>query len=298
MEDPEYIKQVVRDKDSYLMDSFWPELIVATNDSEYIKQAIKNREELEIDDVVLYKLVIGTKDAQYIKDYLKAVADAEPNSVKLVTADMMIKATEDAEYIKQILEDEEEREKYYLNRDIERIVSLVEKVNEIDGGQYIKGLVDNQEKRKKVGLDVYGLASLVVKTKNEELLKVILAENNNKDFDKTERYILTLAARDTEAISKCIADEVKSGNIVCVDKQIELPESMTIGMEIESEGKSSQTIEKCAETIVPMWKGKPDGSLRDGVEVVSPILTGNTVQSSDDIKRMCTALNMLRANYK
>lgn len=37
-----------------------------------------------------------------------------------------------------------------------------------------------------------------------------------------------------------------------------------------------------------------DGSLENGIEVVSSILTGNVVKSSESVKKVCTRLEGLR----
>lgn len=74
---------------------------------------------------------------------------------------------------------------------------------------------------------------------------------------------------------------------------IGLPTNMTIGMEIESEGVMSKTIKKLYKILerqdgdkIKGWETKGDGSLDDGVEVVSPILTDNQ-KDVEDIYMVC-----------
>lgn len=74
---------------------------------------------------------------------------------------------------------------------------------------------------------------------------------------------------------------------------IGLPTNMTIGMEIESEGVMSKTIRKLYKILerqdgdkIKGWETKGDGSLDDGVEVVSPILTDNQ-KDVEDIYMVC-----------
>jgi hypothetical protein len=63
---------------------------------------------------------------------------------------------------------------------------------------------------------------------------------------------------------------------------------MTIGIEIESEGKNSEYImSKCQ---FDEWENVYDGSLTDGVEVTSPILTA----TSDDAKRIYVVTEVLK----
>ena len=75
---------------------------------------------------------------------------------------------------------------------------------------------------------------------------------------------------------------------------IYLPKDMTIGVEIESEGIDFATINKANFIFEDGWKSKVDGTLQQGVEIVSPILTGNPEQSSKSIKRVCGILNAMR----
>ena len=77
---------------------------------------------------------------------------------------------------------------------------------------------------------------------------------------------------------------------------VNLPNNMTIGIEIESEGKNSSLISATESRFATGWECKEDGSLEEGVEIVSPILSGNTEQTSEAIKYVCRRLNALRSN--
>ena len=74
---------------------------------------------------------------------------------------------------------------------------------------------------------------------------------------------------------------------------IDLPPNMTIGMEIESEGIMSKTINRLNMIFdkqdgdkIRGWETKGDGSLEDGVEVVSPILADNQ-EDIEDVYMVC-----------
>ena len=62
----------------------------------------------------------------------------------------------------------------------------------------------------------------------------------------------------------------KVGNYI-----IKLPKNMTIGIEIESEGKNSNLIRKIINNLKSDWKEEIDTSLNSGIEVKSPIIYGN-----------------------
>ena len=75
--------------------------------------------------------------------------------------------------------------------------------------------------------------------------------------------------------------------------EIGLDPSMTIGMEIESEGLMSKNLRILNEILerkdgdkIKGWETKDDGSLDDGVEIVSPILTDNQ-KDVEDIYMVC-----------
>ncbi|MBP3255566.1 MAG: hypothetical protein J6M60_03655 [Clostridia bacterium] len=78
------------------------------------------------------------------------------------------------------------------------------------------------------------------------------------------------------------------------DSKLDLPTNMTIGMEIESEGDNSNLILNCKDKFAPGWKCKKDGSLNRGVEIVSPILTGDNNETAAKIKYVCRRLGRLR----
>lgn len=70
-------------------------------------------------------------------------------------------------------------------------------------------------------------------------------------------------------------------------KKIKLPPGMTIGIEIESEGIYSKYIPRGV--LNNRWKRTPENSLEDGVEIVSPILTGSD-EDSKEIYEICDFL--------
>ena len=77
--------------------------------------------------------------------------------------------------------------------------------------------------------------------------------------------------------------------------EIGLDKKITIGMEIESEGKKSNDILRLKNIIESYskqgkkWDSKGDGSLDDGVEIVSPILSDNK-EDVEDIYMICEML--------
>ena len=73
-------------------------------------------------------------------------------------------------------------------------------------------------------------------------------------------------------------------------KKIKLPSDMTIGCEIESEGEKSGILYRLE---LFKWKGKGDGSLRNGIEMVSPIMHSDE-QSVQGIYKICDLLKLMK----
>lgn len=82
--------------------------------------------------------------------------------------------------------------------------------------------------------------------------------------------------------------------------KIELPANMTIGIEIESLGRTSKSdIKRTLDTKFNGWKCKNDSSLKGnnendiGIEVVSPVLTLDHSISTNNIKDICNYLTSI-----
>lgn len=87
-------------------------------------------------------------------------------------------------------------------------------------------------------------------------------ENNNIVLDDETSCLLKILDCDEEFLKSVIQFQTM--------RNFNLPKEMTIGMEVESEGLLSEEILNCFN--FREWKAKEDGSLDNGVEIVSPIL--------------------------
>lgn len=106
--------------------------------------------------------------------------------------------------------------------------------------------------------------------------------------------IMSLANR--EKIKGTFLDKNKAYSEIGLDK------NMTIGMEIESEGAMSSQIQRLKQVVqkrvkgeIRCWETKKDGSLEEGVEIVSPILTDNK-EDVEDIYMVCSMLQKCGQN--
>jgi len=126
-----------------------------------------------------------------------------------------------------------------------------------------------------------------VKKLNGELDKIIITELIEAYEDET---LSKTSLNDRKKLLENLLDKNRTYTLIGLDN------SMTIGMEIESEGVMSEILEEAQEILkrqidgtTRSWETKGDGSLDAGVEVVSPILTDNK-EDVEDIYIICTLL--------
>lgn len=125
---------------------------------------------------------------------------------------------------------------------------------------------------------------------NNDYLKVIIrgVAQSNGFYSPTDKLVMS---RDN--LREHFLNENRTYTQIGLDKRI------TIGMEIESEGFLSKIIgdlHKIATTQkgleIREWDAKDDGSLDNGIEVVSPILTDNK-EDVEDIYTICSMMQKL-----
>ena len=166
-----------------------------------------------------------------------------------------------------------------------------------------KSIMDNLdivEDEKNKAMIIANLASVQLK---KECLKEIKGFNNKclivasiVDDKLKHEYInnATDKAIKTLLIAS-LEDRNKRNNLLKTNDisypNFSIPENMTIGIEIETEGKGSSEA-YLIEKIMKGWKSKRDTSLKNGVEITSPILT-NRKEDTEDLYCVCKMLNDL-----
>ena len=312
--DQKYIKECIKNRENLELNPYHVrDLIKATHDPEYIKECIKNREKFKLGSYYLTELIEETKDTKYIKE---CVENSE--NLGLFSHDIyeLIKIIQDVGYIKECIEN---RERFGLKP--YDIVSLIIATKDID---YIKGFVKIREKLK---LEPYCVVRLVEATQDSKYIEDCIENKARFNFSSSDIESLIIATKDIEYIKKCVKNKeilelltdptklillsgdinyniaeyekkvylrresIEKLKIFTSKEKIKLPSEIKIGIEIETEGitDNSNKIEKKLEKTD--WKVKEDFSLRNGTEVVSPILTGNLEQASNEIKSICAILN-------
>ena len=270
-EDPEYIKEKWLEdvKKMHALGIYGDRavaLIKATGDPEYIKECLENVEKMQalyINGDRAVNLIKETGDSEYIKEkWLENVKKMQALGIEGRNAVILIKATKDIEYIKKLLKNKEKTKA--LNIQDFHAIELIRTVKEKEPG-YIKEYIKNHIKNRKINeLESTFLAQVIIMTGDAEFIDYC---ENSDVLNHETREIL-------DRFTKM--------------PPVTLPDKMTIGVEIESEGLASR--EEIAGIIGNLsWKLKPDDTLDDGIEAVpSSGLTPST--AGDEIYGACKAL--------
>ena len=270
-EDPEYIKEKWLEdvKKMHALGIYGDRavaLIKATGDPEYIKECLENVEKMQalyINGDRAVNLIKETGDSEYIKEkWLENVKKMQALGIEGRNAVILIKATKDIEYIKKLLKNKEKTKA--LNIQDFHAIELIRTVEEKEPG-YIKEYIKNHIKNRKINeLESTFLAQVIIMTGDAEFIDYC---ENSDVLNHETREIL-------DRFTKM--------------PPVTLPDKMTIGIEIESEGLASR--EEIAGIIGNLsWKLKPDDTLDDGIEAVpSSGLTPST--AGDEIYGACKAL--------
>lgn len=150
-----------------------------------------------------------------------------------------------------------------------KLTYLIEAVGEL---KYANGWVESNVLSPEEKLEV------IIGTRDKEYMAICM---NGKIGDLPDELRLILAQMlDCEEVKKTLSEKYRTEN---PEYQIQLPEGMKAGIEIESEGWFGHFFLK---ELWDGWNGKKEG---EGLEVVSPILTGTT-QDTQNIYKTCNAL--------
>lgn len=186
----------------------------------------------------------------------------------------LIQLIHDPEYIKEFIE------QHLRDLDAKQKISLIKATGDVE---YIKRCIRD----KTLGLAEEDEIDLILQVGNEEYILQCITDGTI-GLTTAQKTILSQLSKDKQLKQQFM----KQYEPASIEPKIELPEGMTIGIEIESEGKFSRflTGEFLGREIFEGWRTKHDGSLKDGVEVVSPILKG-TERESKNIHTICRMLN-------
>ena len=303
-EDPGYMKSIV-ERIVYKKEKDWKfsslgllEIMTAINDPEYIEEILEDKNKLFDEFKIINKdyierLVIATGDTEYIKSIIEDREKREEYSLYNEHLRDAVIATRDINYIDAIISDKQKRKEYGF----EDYYNLKRMIIDFGDINYIKSIIENKEKYKELGFDKLDIIDLILSTEDAEYIKNILSDADKQEelrLNENEKALLITETNDIDYINEFLSEKESGFQGKEVSGIIETPENMTIGIEIECEGNNSKTIENLSNIIAEGWICKQDGSLESGIEVTSPILTGDNQKTTEQIKKVCRRLQVLR----
>ena len=256
--DPEFTKECIKNRKKYGLDSKAAiDLIKSVNDPEFTKECIKNYKKYKLDGDNVADLIKSVNDPEFTKECIK---NRKKYGLSSEAAIDLIKSVNDPEFTKECIKN---YKKYKLNDD--NVADLIRTLNDLE---YIKGFVKEQIQNKNInGKNIHYIIQLALFTKDMELIENLRKNCDAKIVEELDRYLKI--------------------------QPTTLPKEMTIGVEIESEGPCNwENIRETIDEAELDWVAKDDGSLQNGTEVVSTILTEST--ASMEIFKICQELRRLR----
>ena len=312
--DVEYIKFCIEHSENFnLKEEGVTRLIKATNDVEYIKSCIenvRNKKDLKLGNYNISRLIAYTKDKEFIKKCVENFEEyglktwsrvylfGEINDIEYVekaiinwkeyrltneqVIDLVTNIIKDVDFLKYIIE---KREEYQISDNM--LLYLIEEKCAEDDIVYF---IENKDKYK---LSNHVLLKLLIKTNNPKYIKDWI-EGHKEDLQMNEiisllpytediAYIYSFEEKILEFISKNLKET----------KKIYLPENMTIGVEIESEGILTEKIKDVIDCFIDdyyYWDVDTDGSLEEGVEIKSPKFSSDDKVIIRDLYKICAFL--------
>lgn len=306
-EDKEAIKHFIENKDLYDLDSAsCCELVLALKDANYINKVLEERDKYRFSNEELLDLLIETKDINRIKHEVllnKKFSDIE-------------RATAISKLLKSNPEQLEEYKEYIINYEKfsiskQFIYSILVEINNpklvaevLNSHSVFNSLEDlelalysNDKQTMKRVVSLY----LANKKKTQAAQ---YRKNPKKGKAKQHRRDLLNRNKDKDLISFIlyfINDEKYKNKIykqlkfdkVEYKRTMKVPPEMTVGIEIESLGLISKTIENKSK-LLKGWKSKKEHTVTAnksfGVEVISPVLQGKDEDNTFQIQRICEML--------
>ena len=260
----EFILQCLKNQAIGLYASDKLRLISEIKDKEILKKIIKDRT-YNISQVEVIK-ILG--DVDYAKQCLR---DKEADLLPYQKV-ALIKYINDTEFTKSCIKSID------LGIDLPEKVELIMTLRDKDYTRHcIMGDI--------IKLDSASKVALLKAIKDPEEIKACIRD---KELGLTtkEKLLLAFEINDKEVVKEIISQEEKEIKEI---KKIKLPEKMTFGIEIETEGVS------LVKNLFDNWKAVNDDSLEDGTEFVSPPLKA-TEANGEEIYFMCDVIKCLEAN--
>ncbi len=279
-------------------------LLVTVNDKNIILKYLEELEKYSFTEDNITSLINKIKDpeitAQYLENYK---ADfSRYNIIK------MIKAIGEKTFISRYIGDSE------LQFSIEEKIDLLSVVSDNEW-------VEDYMRDSKSGFTSEDILQFLKSTDNIALVKQYMAKRDLYGFTQEQIFGLIQAINDKKLTLDCMSNCENYGlsnedanklriiydtnyrNETLQDNRIlgkiNLPPEMTIGVEIECVGKMCPFLQAEGKKILDGWKVKQDNSVKSerenesGIEIVSPILTGENEMTAQSVEKVATILNKI-----
>lgn len=293
MTDKEYIKSYLEQKKSKLSDYYKMQLIKKTDDISYMKLCVQD-DNFKLNSFYKMQLIKDINDSEFTKRCIK------DNNLGLTTENKvaLIKEIGDNEFTKKCVRDEtlglsikEKTELIADTKDLEYILRCikdddlisniedkVELIKQTDNPEFIKSCIEDYS----LGLSTEDKVKLIKCVRDMDYIKSCI-EDKKLNLTEKDKLILILGTKDRDIIENGINKDVENM------KKINLPQGMTVGVEIEAEGFGTMK-----QALFNGWRAKRDGSLEEGTEIISPVLVGSE-KDSREIYNICNMLKTLGA---
>ena len=247
------------------------ELLMNIDDMEFVKECIfKWRTGIGLDFEDILKLIKHINDPDFTLECIERRKELGllPQNISKLLYD-----ADDTYITKKCIERAVELELSSFN-----IANLVCRTHAIE---FAKECI---QKREELGLSFTNIATIIDGMHNTEFVQECITRGTELGIKESEIKMMKIYAEDgyLESI------------ILSSTRVIKLPTDMKIGMEIESIGEHKEVLKETVRRKMPDWKSKEDRSVKGdtgkGIEIVSPILTGETEYTTESIKKMCTLL--------
>lgn len=340
IKDVEFLKTCIKKRNELdLNKNQIVEIIKKTNDIKFIKKCIFNKEQFgflgmhifdlikEIEDVNFLKKCIYLNDKLKLESYMikglinviddekftkKCIIDYKKIGINSYTTVNLIETLNDEKFTKKCILNNKKlgldsnlikglTAKLKNKKDIKEVISKAKKIglSSNDIISLIK-LIGNEKytqkcilKAKKIGLESCDITELIVNIKDRKFVNDCIKNYNKIGINKNDYHYMQILYDD---------NYFKETELQKTKTKINLPPEMTIGMEIESCGRSKDLMERLRDKFFTDWNVdtditiKPDKKSEVGTEISSPIFKGNHEKNTKEIVNVCKILNDI-GNY-
>ena len=305
MKDDNYKDSIIRDMNMYNLSSYDILTITESMNIIAVKRILNNSRDYPLSNDDLVNIIRHMSDDSLKKDIVSHNADYKFNFEQLAN---IISSIRDDKY-----------KKFYVNKFLEQDadsfpLSII--VQSVKDDKYKYDIICNYKEYKLLdddllfimesfvtnkylfefvnnykdyGFDLNYLSEIVCLIRSDSY-KAKIVYNNDLGFD-TVQLVRIISSINEAEVKKNLMELLYKKDVFGhfdIDRKLIMPEDMTFGVEIESEGTYHRMVRK--DILPDDWIAKGDASLRHGVEAISPILKKG---SEEEIAMVCSIIKSL-----